>query len=159
MNRIRFLYNYQRFNADRLKGLLATNSIYLSDTKGFNDPWDCRPCYDLTRLDDPAFYQRQVEYFERIDRKHNSHLSEDEHKKRSDRLRKDRTFLEHCIYQMSGLESEIQKRYRVYCLTTKPALCGESQRYLSGVRMRKRCAEQRPSGGLLRDLSASRPCR
>jgi hypothetical protein len=43
--------------------LLATNSIYLSDTKGFNDPWDCRPCFDLTRLDDPTFYQRQVEYF------------------------------------------------------------------------------------------------
>jgi hypothetical protein len=121
MNRIRFLYNYQRFDAGRLERLLVTNSIYLSDTKRFNDPWDCRPCFDLTRLDDPAFYQRQVEYFERIDRKHNTHLSESEHQQRAARLRSDRAFLEHCIYQMSGIESEIQKRYRVYCLTTKPA--------------------------------------
>ena len=82
MNRIRFLYNYQRFDAARLERLLATNSFHLSDTKGFNDPWDCRPCYDLTRLDDPAFYRRQVEYFERVDRKRNTHLSEHEHQQR-----------------------------------------------------------------------------
>ena len=63
MNRIRFLYNYQRFDAARLERFLATNSIYLSDTKGFNDPWDCRPCCDLTELDDPAFYERQVQVF------------------------------------------------------------------------------------------------
>jgi Protein of unknown function (DUF2971) len=121
MNRIRFLYHYQRFDTARLERLLATNSIYLSDTKGFNDPCDCRPCFDLTRLDDPTFYQRQVEYFERVDRKRNTHLSEDGHQQRAARLRKDRSFLEHCIYQMSGIETEIQKRYRVYCLTTKPA--------------------------------------
>ena len=121
MNGIRSLYHYQRFDAARLERLLATNSIYLSDTKGFDDPWDCRPCFDLTRLDDPTFYQRQVEYFERVDRKHNTHLSEDEHQKTATRLRKDRTFLEHCIYQMSGMKSQIQKQYRVYCLTMKPA--------------------------------------
>ncbi|MBR0868211.1 DUF2971 domain-containing protein [Bradyrhizobium sp. YCK136] len=121
MNRIQFLYNYQRFDAGRLERLLATNSLYLSDTKGFNDPWDCRPCYDLTRLDDPAFYERQVQFFEHVDRKRNTHLSDAEHRERADRLRKDRAFLEYCIYQMSGMESEIQKLYRVYCLTTKPA--------------------------------------
>src|SRR5215471_16013788 len=120
MNRIAFLYNYQRFDAGRLERLLVTNSIYLSDTKGFNDPWDCRPCYDFARLDDPAFYERQVEFFERIDRKINNHLSDTEHRERAARLRTDRAFLEYCIHQMSGMETEIQKRYRVYCLTTKP---------------------------------------
>jgi hypothetical protein len=78
MNRIRLLYNYQRFDAGRLERLLATNSIYLSDTNGFNNPLNCRPCFDLTRLDDPTFYQRQVDHFERVDGKRNTHLSEDE---------------------------------------------------------------------------------
>jgi hypothetical protein len=151
MNRIRFLYHYQRFDAARLERVLATNSIYLSDTKGFNDPWDCRPCYDLTRLDDPAFYQRQVAYFERIDRKHNTHLSEDEHRGRADRLRKDRKFLEHCIYQMSGIESAIQKRYRVYCLTTKPAnmlMWSHYSENHTGICLEFRCANDVLSGAL-----------
>jgi hypothetical protein len=43
------------------------------------------------------------------------------HQQRAARLCNDRAFLERCIYQMSGIASEIQKRYRVYCLTTKPA--------------------------------------
>jgi hypothetical protein len=120
MNGVRRLYHYQRFNPDRLRQILSSNSIYLSNTRGFNDPWDCRPFFDLNRLDEPAFYVRQVKWFERVDKKHNPHLSEKERAERATRLRNDRAFLEHCIRQMVGIESEIQKRYRVYCLTTKP---------------------------------------
>jgi hypothetical protein len=121
MNRIARLYHYQRFDPDRLRQQLASNSIYLSNTKGFNDPWDCRPCFDLTRLDEPAFYERQVQWFQRVDKERNTHLSAQEHEKRAARLRDDRAFLEHCIREMGGIEADIQGRYRVYCLTTKPA--------------------------------------
>jgi hypothetical protein len=120
-NRIGRLYHYQRWDHDRLQQQLASNTIYLSHTRGFNDPWDCRPCFDWTRPNDPTFCERQTQWFERIDRKHNSHLSEAEHKSRAARLRNDRAFLEHCIEQMTGIDTEIQKRYRVYCLTTKSA--------------------------------------
>jgi hypothetical protein len=120
MNGIARLYHYQRFDPDRLRQQLASNSLYLSNTKGFNDPWDCRPCFDLTRLDEPAFYERQVQWFQRVDKEHNPHLSELEHERRARRLRDDRAFLEHCIREMGGIETDIQGRYRVYCLTTKP---------------------------------------
>jgi hypothetical protein len=63
-------------------------------------------CYDLTRLDNPAFYKRQVEFFERIDRKINSHLFDAAHRERAARLRTDRALLEYFIYQMSGMETE-----------------------------------------------------
>lgn len=119
MSGVKYLFHYQRFDADRLRQQLSSNTIYLSDTKGFNDPWDCRPCFDLTRLEEPVFYERQVKWLERADKKHNPHLSEGERRERAARLRKDPAFLEHHIRQMSGLESEIQKRYRVFCLTTK----------------------------------------
>jgi hypothetical protein len=33
MNRVTYLYNYQRFDAAHLERLLTKNSIYLSDTK------------------------------------------------------------------------------------------------------------------------------
>lgn len=38
----------------------------------------------------------------------------------AERLRADRAFLESQIAQMTGIEHEIHKRHRVYCLTTKP---------------------------------------
>ncbi len=151
MNRVTYLYNYQRFDAAHLERLLTKNSIYLSDTKEFNDPWDCRPCFDLTRLDDPIFYERQVEHFERVDRKHNTHLSEDEHRQRAAMLRKDRKFLEHCIYQMSGIESDIQKRYRVYCLTTKSAdtlMWSHYAQNHTGICLEFRCANDVLSSAL-----------
>jgi hypothetical protein len=115
------LYHFQKFDLPRLQGLVETNRIYLSDPKYFNDPWDCRPFFDLSGLDDPTIYRRHVEWFDQASRKHNSHLPEEEHVGRARRLQEDRTFLEDCIRQMGAIESEIQKRYRVYCLTTQPA--------------------------------------
>jgi hypothetical protein len=56
-----------------------------------------------------------------VGRKRNTHLSEVEHQARATKLRNDRAFLEHCIGQMTGIDTEIQKRYRIYCLTPKPA--------------------------------------
>lgn len=35
-------------------------------------------------------------------------------------LRNDPAFLKRCIDQMIGIDADIQKRYRVYCLTTNP---------------------------------------
>src|ERR1700758_3385092 len=92
MNRVERLYHYERFDRDRLEQLLATSSLFLSDTKGFNDPWDCRPFFDLGRLEDAAFYERQVQWFRQVDRKHNPHRSEEELDKRASRLRNDRLF-------------------------------------------------------------------
>ncbi|MEI6835140.1 MAG: hypothetical protein WCL28_14235, partial [bacterium] len=38
-NRVEYLYHYQKHDAERLAEQLRCNSIYLSDTKNFNDPW------------------------------------------------------------------------------------------------------------------------
>jgi Protein of unknown function (DUF2971) len=118
MNGVPYLYNYQRFCADRLERILSTNSIHLSDTKNFNDPWDCRPYFDLEKLDDPAFRERQIQFLANSDKT----ISAAERESRVTKLRNDRAFLEHCIGQVSsGIGDQIQQRYRVYCLTTKPA--------------------------------------
>lgn len=120
-NRIRRLFHYQRYDSDRLRQLLESNCVYLSDTKDFNDPWDCRPCFDLSQLDGPVFYERQVRWFEQIGRRQNRGMSDEELRARTEKLRADRPLLEWSIRQMAGIDTEIQKRYRVYCLTTKPA--------------------------------------
>jgi hypothetical protein len=145
------LYHYQRLVPDRLVYLLASNSIYLSDTKSFNDPWDCRPCFDLTRLEEPAFYERQVQWFQRIDRERNTLLPAAQLEERSRRLRDDRKFLEHCIRQTAGIEADIQKRYRVYCLTTKPAdtlMWSHYAKNHTGICLQFRCDNAVLSGAL-----------
>jgi hypothetical protein len=115
----RRLYNYQKFEPARLIRILETQTIYCSNPKRFNDPWDCRPCFDSSILDDPAGYERQVQWFDRSDRRRNP-KPEAEHLRMAQRLRDDRKLLESLIFQMTEIDDEIDKRYRVYCFTVKP---------------------------------------
>src|SRR5205085_3407282 len=56
----------------------------------------------------------------RVARQPDSKLREKEHAKLVARMRSDRTYLASLIHQMSGINTSIQDRYRVFCLTTKP---------------------------------------
>ena len=116
--RIECLYHYQRFDCSRLEEFLRTSSIFLSDASRFNDPWDCKPYFDFTRLDDPVFYERQVQWFDRVARKNTAYLSEEEFRRRAARLRSDRPFLERMIHDMATVSDAMQQQYRLYCLTT-----------------------------------------
>jgi hypothetical protein len=118
--RIECLYHYQRFDHGRLEEILRTGRIFLSDASRFNDPWDCKPYFDFTRLDDPIFYERQVQWFDRAQRKNAAYLSEEELRRRAARLRSDRQFLERMIRDMATVSDVMERQYRVYCLTTNP---------------------------------------
>jgi hypothetical protein len=53
---IHSLYHYQSFNewtAERLERPLRERAIRMSKPSDFNDPWDCKLWFDLSRLDDP----------------------------------------------------------------------------------------------------------
>ena len=112
------LYHYQSINKpERLARIFTDGSIYFSRPRDFNDPWDCRPCFSKSELDDPVEYERIVcSFLER-----NTSLSDIENKENGKKLRKDRKFLESKIDQFtSDMDSAIQTKYRVYCLTTHP---------------------------------------
>jgi hypothetical protein len=95
--------------------------LYFSKPRDFNDPWDCRPFYSKSSLDDPAGYDRAVRWFAHCDRTYNPALSEEEHIKREKEVRNNRKLLEWLIEQMTPeMERAIQERYRVYCLSTHP---------------------------------------
>ena len=118
--RIENLYHYQRFDRGRLEEILRTGNIFLSNASRFNDPWDCKPYFDFTRLDDPIFFERQVQWFDRAARKNTAYLSEEEFRRRAARLRSDRPFLERMIHDMATVSDAMEQEYRVYCLTTNP---------------------------------------
>jgi hypothetical protein len=119
---IKSLYHYQSFEKpERLTRILTDWKLYFSKPRDFNDPWDCRPFYSKSSLDDPAGYDRAVRWFAHCDRTYNPALSEEEHIKREKEVRNNRKLLEWLIEQMTPeMERAIQERYRVYCLSTHP---------------------------------------
>jgi hypothetical protein len=45
------LYHYQPFKSEYLVDLLRQKRIHCSDPSSLNDPWDCRPWFDLSVID------------------------------------------------------------------------------------------------------------
>jgi len=113
------LYHYQPFKPERLSPIIEGNTIYFSNPKDFNDPWDCRPCFDASILEDPVARERHIAFYMNADRKHFP-KPEAEHARREHALRNTPGFLEALIDKMTGIDGSIFKRYRVYCLSAKP---------------------------------------
>lgn len=120
--RVKQLYHYQSFEKpEHLARIFTEGTLYFPCPRDFNDPWDCRPFFSKTGLDDPHEYERTVRWLVHCGRTHNTPLSEGEHLRREQELRTNRKLLEWTIDQMtSGMGEEIQKQYRVYCLSTHP---------------------------------------
>lgn len=112
------LFHYQPFDVDRLRPILREGTLYFSNPADFNDPWDCQPWFNTTRLSEPAVIEKHVQYYIRITRAHRPDVPEDEIQRRAAILRTDhgfhRTRIEECSAAMSAA---IRNEYRVYCLT------------------------------------------
>jgi len=117
---IKSLYHYQSFEKpERLARILTDWTLYFSKPCDFNDPWDCWPYYNKFALDDPAGYDRAVQWFVRCGRTYNTALSEEEHIRREKEVRVNRKLLEWLIEQTTTeMEKAIQEQYRLYCLST-----------------------------------------
>lgn len=115
------LYHYESFNHDFLVGTLSQGMIYCSIPSRFNDPWDCKPTFDTSGLDNPKRYENYVQWFDAIGRKHWPALEEAERQRRIRIMRSDRSFLENRIRDCSSdIAKAIDDRYRVYCLSPDP---------------------------------------
>lgn len=115
------LFHYCAFHPDRFEDLIANNRIYLSSTANFNDPWDCRPCFDASQVSDPDYADRLVGYLYDAARKQTPHIPEEVHRVRAMQIRTSEDAMRAVIARMSDMDAEIKKRYRIFCLTTKPS--------------------------------------
>jgi Protein of unknown function (DUF2971) len=119
--RVPRLYNYQPFCADWLRQILFDRKVHFSNPKNFNDPWDCRPAFNKSALDDGKIYEQHVVWFDRVSRRWGDFTTEEAHQKELTQLRCDRAFVESRIDQCSQtMAADISERYNVYCLTTHP---------------------------------------
>jgi hypothetical protein len=116
---IRSLYNYQPFHADWLRQIMFDRKVHFSNPSNFNDPWDCRPAFNKSALDDENIHEQHILWFDRVSRRWGDSKTEEEHQTELLRLRSDRAYLESRIdqcYQRNAIS--ISERYNVYCLTT-----------------------------------------
>jgi hypothetical protein len=120
MEGVRYLYHYQRFNADWLWETIGNGVVHCPSPADFNDPWDCRPYFNDAFVDDAERRERFIQYIDRADRRHGPTLSEEFRVARLEELRGDRNRLRSLVQELSRIDSAIHERYRVYCLTSHP---------------------------------------
>lgn len=57
------LYNFRPAQLDCLEDTLRENHIHCSNPENFNDPWDCKPYFDPSSVDDPVHREQWIEFF------------------------------------------------------------------------------------------------
>jgi hypothetical protein len=118
--RLPSLYHYQPFDPERLKPIIHERLLYLSNPNHFNDPWDCRPFFNLSRLSDPAVIERHVQWYIYVTRKHGPQIPEHEIQRRANILRTNVDFHRERIAECSAaISAQIGNQYRVYCLASR----------------------------------------
>ncbi|QPF93759.1 DUF2971 domain-containing protein [Bradyrhizobium commune] len=114
------LYHYQSFNLDRLREVIVGGTIYFSKPSDFNDPWDCRPWYDLESLKDPAVFEQHLQLYMKLERR-SPECSEARLARTVERYRAKPDMLADVIRDLSAETAKsFDERYRIYCLGTKP---------------------------------------
>ncbi|MGA2937893.1 MAG: hypothetical protein ABSF52_12415 [Syntrophobacteraceae bacterium] len=87
------LHHFETFTVERLKQITIEGKIHLSSPNDFNDPWDCRPCFNMATLDDPEIYEHHAKWSDTISRRHNPNVTEEEQVRLATRLHGDRPSL------------------------------------------------------------------
>lgn len=104
------LYHYQRYNRDHLTTTLQNNTLHFSTPANFNDPWDCKPWFDLDALACPAVRDATIDYLMRVGKA--------TQEKDADEMRSNPTLLRAMVQQVAdGIIAILARDYRVLCLT------------------------------------------
>src|SRR5437016_9779480 len=113
-NKIPLLYHWQRFDAARFEQQLRDGTIYCSNPKDFNDPWDCRPFFNTDLLADPAERRKHINWAVDLCKRAGLMSARD-----IDRMKvklQDPAELERRVRESTtGVQQAVLDRYRVYC--------------------------------------------
>ncbi|MFM0715936.1 DUF2971 domain-containing protein [Paraburkholderia strydomiana] len=111
----RLLYHYQSFRGGGigyLEQTLRDRTVHMSKPSAFNDPWDCKPWFDVRVLADANEREQHLQWLMRTANVH----AEDEQELRANPL-----LLEATIAQIrDGHVRAIDDQYRLYCLLPDP---------------------------------------
>jgi Protein of unknown function (DUF2971). len=119
-NNVRRLYHYQSFNEEHLRNTLERGVVKFANPNSFNDPWDCKPTFCVP--EDAADREALVRWMAAASAKHYPTLDTAARERRVEELLTNPQLLRSKMAEAAAeMWRQIDKRYRVYCLTTKPA--------------------------------------
>ena len=114
------LYHYQKFNPEHLENTLVRDLVRFARPSSFNDPWDCKPVFSIPQ--DKNEREAMVRYMAAASAKRGTTLDPDEMERRVQELitnpQKFRRLMDKLAPEM---HKQMDERYRVYCLTRRPA--------------------------------------
>lgn len=118
---IRKLYHYQGHRLDYIEDVLKNRQVRFSNPKNFNDPWDCRPCFDTNSIADPLSRAKWRAFLE----KRLQELPPECERVIIERLGsdwdQDDAFMVMTIKNLTSSVEQINaERWRMYCLTRLP---------------------------------------
>jgi hypothetical protein len=115
----RNLYHYQSLKGDGLGFLEQTlqhRTIHMSKPSSFNDPWDCKPWFNSSILDDPQERERHLEWLLRT-------AGAPADAPPAEEMRANPLLLKAVIEQVrDGHIKAIDDQYRVYCLSSEATI-------------------------------------
>ncbi len=120
----KFLYHYQSFDPtkqcdrERLKVIISERKLFFSNPADFNDPWDCRPYYDFSNLSDSKVLEDHIKIYIQSTKAQRPDICENELQSRTAYFKDNPEFFEETLYEFNcAMWEEIEKTYRVYCLS------------------------------------------
>jgi hypothetical protein len=118
-NRVSHLYHYQVCHEEHLTNTLERGIVKFANPNSFNDPWDCKPTFCVP--EDAADREDLVQWMAAASAKHDSTLDTAARARRVEEFISNPQLLKSKMAEAAAeMWRQIDKRYRVYCLTTKP---------------------------------------
>jgi Protein of unknown function (DUF2971) len=113
------LFHYQRYNAEYLENTIHRGVVRFARASEFNDPWDCKPSFFVP--DDMDELRRLVDFMSRASERHTPEFDPAERAARADHYLRNPDALRKDLAATSAeMWAQIDRRYRLYCLTKKP---------------------------------------
>jgi hypothetical protein len=115
-NGISRLFHYQTYKPEFLESTIKSRLVRFGRASDFNDPWDCKPSFFVP--DDERELQRLIEYFDRAGKKHGVDAAA-----RAARMKvwlsNPQQLRDDITANSAAMWAEVDKRYRIYCLSVK----------------------------------------
>jgi hypothetical protein len=119
--KIKRVYHYQKFDSGWIESLVDERRIRFSSPMAFNDPWDCRPCYNKSIADNPVELEKHVDAFVEAHRRYRTEISDQDRQALRRQWLSNQDLVKSAIDESAAeTATVIDQRYRVYCVGTKP---------------------------------------
>ncbi len=111
------LYHFAAFDMARLYPIIVFNRLYFSRPQGFDDAWDCRPSFDIGRIDDPVWREETAQWLERLYDHGLTELSPVAHERFRTLLRENGEILRRMVTEANAMAQWMNDVFRIFCFS------------------------------------------